>query len=198
MNPVSLFQKRFQYYKDLVDKTFVQLSDDQLFWQPNEESNSVTIIVKHLAGNMISRWTNFLTEDGEKSWRNRDDEFVNDFKTRGEMLEFWEKGWKVLFDALNQMNEENLNQEITIRGERHTVLDAVLRQLAHYPYHIGQIVYIAKILKNKDWQTLSIARNKSQDYNIEMMKKQSAEEIPQNASPVCYAKSDEVREEFRS
>lgn len=194
----DLFIKRFLYYKELGDKTFAQLSDEQMFWQYNPESNSVAIIVKHIAGNMLSRWTNFLTEDGEKSWRNRDSEFVNDFRTKQEVLDYWEKGWKVLFDALNQMNEENLNQEITIRGEAHTVQDAVLRQLAHYPYHIGQIIYIAKILKNENWQTLSIARNKSQDYNIEMLKKQSAEEIPQNASPVCYAKSDEVREEFKS
>ena len=193
----DLFIKRFQYYKELGDKTFAQLSDEQLFWQYNEESNSIAVIVQHLAGNMLSRWTNFLTEDGEKDWRNRDSEFVNNFKTKEEVLEYWEKGWKCLFDALNQLDEQNLNYPIYIRGEKHTVLDAVLRQLAHYPYHIGQIVYIAKMMKNDDWKTLSIARNKSGDFNTEMLKKQSSEDIQQNSSPVCYAKDPEVRDDYK-
>ena len=193
----DLFIKRFQYYKELGDKTFAQLSDEQLFWQYYEESNSIAVIVQHLAGNMLSRWTNFLTEDGEKDWRNRDSEFVNNFKTKEEVLEYWEKGWKCLFDALNQLDEQNLNYPIYIRGEKHTVLDAVLRQLAHYPYHIGQIVYIAKMIKNDDWKTLSIARNKSGDFNTEMLKKQSSEDIQQNSSPVCYAKDPEVRDDYK-
>ncbi len=194
----DLFQKRLQYYKELGDKTFAQLSDEEIFWQYNEESNSIAIIVKHIAGNMLSRWTNFLTEDGEKDWRNRDSEFENSFTTKQEIVDFWEKGWKCFFDALEQISDENLHSTIYIRGEMHSVLDAVLRQLAHYPYHIGQIVYIAKMLKNEDWKTLSIARNKSSEFNIEMLKKQSADEIQENSSPVCYAKSDEVRDEFKS
>lgn len=194
----ELFQKRFQYYKELADKTYAQLTDEQLFWQPNPESNSVAVITKHLAGNMISRWTDFLTEDGEKEWRNRDGEFLNDFKSREEMLGFWEKGWDVFFEALNLITDENLSKEITIRGEKHSFLDAVLRQLAHYPYHIGQIVYIAKMLKDDEWQTLTIPRNKSAEYNLEMLKKQSATEIRPNASPVCYAKSDEVRDDYKT
>ena len=193
----DLFIKRFQYYKELGDKTFAQLSDEQLFWQYNEESNSIAVIVQHLSGNMLSRWTNFLTEDGEKDWRNRDSEFENNFKTKEEVLEFWEKGWKCLFDALNQLDEQNLNYPIYIRGEKHTVLDAVLRQLAHYPYHIGQIVYIAKMMKNDDWKTLSIARNKSDDFNIEMLQKRPSEEIQQNSSPVCFAKDPEVRDDYK-
>lgn len=192
----DLFIKRFAYYKDLGDKTFAQLSEENIFWQYNEESNSVAVIVNHIAGNMLSRWTNFLTEDGEKSWRNRDKEFKNNFKTKEEVLAYWEKGWQCLFDALEQITEEKWWFEIEIRGEKHSVFDAVLRQLAHYPYHIGQIIYIAKMLKDKDWVTLSIARNKSEEFNIEMFQKLSPEEIPQNSSPVCYAKSEEVRKDY--
>ncbi|WP_308006748.1 DUF1572 family protein [uncultured Chryseobacterium sp.] len=167
----DLLIKRFEYYKMLGDQSFEQLSDEQIFWQFNEESNSIAIIVKHIAGNMLSRWTNFLTEDGEKSWRNRDEEFVDTFKTKAEVLEYWEQGWKCFFEALNQMNDENVHSVIYIRNEAHTFMDAVFRQLAHYPYHIGQIVYIAKMMKNEDWKSLSIPRNKSQEFNSEMISK---------------------------
>lgn len=187
----SLFQKRFQYYKTLGDKTFEQLSEEQLFWKYNDESNSIAIIVKHLAGNMLSRWTNFLTEDGEKDWRNRDAEFENDFKTKQDVLDYWEKGWQCLFQALDEINNENINYPIFIRGEKHSVLDAVLRQLAHYPYHIGQIVFIAKMLKNDNWQTLSIAKNQSKQFNETLMNSN------ENSSPVCFAQSPEIRDEYR-
>ena len=193
----DLFLKRFQYYKNIADQTFEQLEEPQLFWQYNPESNSIATIVKHISGNMISRWTNFLTEDGEKEWRNRDAEFENDIQSKAEMLEIWEKGWLVLFDALNQVNDANINSIILIRGEKISFVDALLRQLAHYPYHIGQIIYLAKMLKNDDWKTLSIARNKSQEYT-ELLKKQNSAEIHQNSSPVCYAKSDEVRDEYQT
>ena len=193
----DLFLKRFQYYKNIADQTFEQLEEPQLFWQYNPESNSIATIVKHISGNMISRWTNFLTEDGEKDWRNRDAEFEKDIQSKAEMLEMWEKGWLVLFDALNQVNDANINSIILIRGEKLSFVDALLRQLAHYPYHIGQIIYLAKMLKNDDWKTLSIARNKSQEYT-ELLKKQSSAEIHQNSSPVCYAKSDEVRDEYQT
>ena len=191
----DLFIKRFLYYKELGDKTFAQLSEEQLFWQYNEESNSIAVIVKHIAGNMLSRWTNFLKEDGEKSWRNRDEEFTNTFKNKQEMLDYWEKSWTCLFEALNQITPENINYIIYIRNEPHSILDAVLRQLAHYPYHIGQIIYIAKMLKNEEWKTLSIARNNSQNFNQEMKEKFNENE---NASPVCFAKSDEVRDDFKT
>ncbi len=193
----ELFIKRFEYYKMLGDKSFEQLLDEQIFWQFNEESNSIAIIIKHVAGNMLSRWTNFLTEDGEKPWRTRDEEFVNTFKTKLEVLEYWEKGWKCLFDALNQINDENLYSTIYIRNEAHSVIDAVFRQLAHYPYHIGQIVYIAKMMKNDDWKTLSIARNKSQEFNSEMENQFSVQDFDSNSSPVCYQNSPEVRDEFK-
>lgn len=160
--------KRFEYYKMLGDQSFAQLSEEEIFWQFNEESNSIAAIVKHMAGNMLSRWTNFLTEDGEKVWRNRDAEFINTFKKKREVLAYWEKGWACLFEALAQITEENLYATIYIRSEAHSVIDAVFRQLAHYPYHIGQIVYIAKMLKNENWKTLSIARNKSGEFNAGM------------------------------
>ncbi|AKK73259.1 hypothetical protein OK18_12130 [Chryseobacterium gallinarum] len=193
----ELFIKRFEYYKSLGDKTFTQLSEEQVFWQYNEESNSIAVIVKHIAGNMLSRWTDFLTEDGEKNWRDRDQEFVNTFKTKDEVISYWETGWKCLFEALNQINDENLYSTIYIRGEAHSVIDAVFRQLAHYPYHIGQIVYIAKMVKNEDWKTLSIARNKSQEFNAGMKNRFSGEEADTNSSPVCFQNSPEVRDEYK-
>ncbi|MGN7759560.1 DUF1572 family protein [Chryseobacterium sp. 22532] len=193
----DIFVKRFQYYKSLGDKSFGQLSDEQMFWQYNDESNSIAVIVKHIAGNMLSRWTNFLTEDGEKAWRNRDGEFINTFKTKQEVIDFWEKGWECFFDALSQINDENLYSTIYIRGEGHLVLDAVLRQLAHYPYHIGQIVSIAKMIKNNDWKTLSIERNKSQEFNAGMKDKFSQQKDVSNSSPVCFQNSPEVRDEYK-
>ena len=141
----------------------------------------------------ISRWTNFLTEDGEKSWRNRDSEFENSLNNKTDVIELWENGWRVFLDALSEINEQNLESTIYIRGEAHSVLDAVNRQLAHYPYHIGQMVYIAKMLKNNDWKTLSIARNTSEDFNQKMLENSENE----NSSPVCYAKSSDVRDEFK-
>lgn len=193
----DLFIKRFEYYKSLGDKAFEQLSDEQFLWQYNEESNSIAVIVKHMAGNMLSRWTNFLTEDGEKASRNRDEEFVSTFTNKQDILDFWEKGWKCFFDALEQINDENLYSTIYIRGEGHPVIDAVFRQLAHYPYHIGQIVYIAKMIKNEDWKTLSIARNKSQEFNYEMKNKFSGDDSNTGSSPVCYQNSPEVRDEYK-
>ena len=193
----DLFIKRFQYYKELAEKTFDQVSEEQLFWKYNEESNSITTLVTHLSGNMQSRWSNFLTEDGEKSWRNRDSEFENDMQSKAEMMEIWMKGWLVLFEALNQIKEENWNDTIFIRGEKHTVLDATIRQLAQYSYHIGQIIYIGKMVKNADWKTLSIAKNQSVPFTIEKLKSLDSSEIQENSSPVCYAKSDEVRDDFK-
>lgn len=164
---LSSVRKQFEYYKSLGEKTFDQLSDEQLFWQYNEESNSVATIVKHLKGNMLSRWTDFLTSDGEKPWRNRDAEFENDIRTRAEMMNAWNEGWTCLFNALDSLTTDQLNQEIYIRNQGHTVLEAINRQLAHYPYHVGQIVYIGKMLCDTRWNSLSIARGKSNSYNAE-------------------------------
>ena len=159
--------KRFEYYKTLGEKTFDQLTEEQLFWQPSSESNSIAILVKHLWGNMLSRWTDFLTTDGEKTWRDRDAEFENDIKSKEELLLKWNEGWTCLLNALHLITEEDLDREIFIRSEPHSVLDAINRQLAHYSYHIGQMVYIGKLLRNEEWKTLSIPKGKSSEFNAD-------------------------------
>ncbi len=164
--------KQFEYYKSLGDKTFSQLSNDQLFWEYHDESNSIAIIVKHIVGNMLSRWTNFLTEDGEKEWRERDHEFVNTFSNKEDILIYWNKGWNCLFDAIRPLKKEDLEKIVYIRNQGHTVSEAINRQLCHYSYHIGQITFIGKILLNKDWQPLSIAKNTSKDYNSNKFSKE--------------------------
>ena len=153
--------RRLEYYKDLGEKTFDQLDNDDFHYQPNAESNSIAIIIQHLAGNMLSRWTNFLTEDGEKEWRQRDDEFVLHSYNKQQLNDLWEKGWTCFFNAVKSLSEDDLLKMITIRQEPLTVIDAINRQLAHYPYHIGQIIYIGRIIKNKDWKNLSIAKAQS-------------------------------------
>lgn len=158
-------KKLFQYYKSLGDKAMAQIEEKDLFMKPNEESNSIAIIVQHLYGNMLSRWTDFLNTDGEKEWRNRDQEFEDWMKTKAEVMDSWEKGWKCLFDALDPLSEKDLDKLVYVRNEGHSVMEAVLRQIAHYSYHIGQIVYLAKTIKGEGWQTLSIAKNASGDYN---------------------------------
>lgn len=168
--------KQFEYYKMLGEKTFSQLSDDQLFWQYNEESNSIAIIVKHLSGNMLSRWTDFLTTDGEKEWRDRDSEFGKDIKDRVELISKWNEGWDCLFKALNSLNQDNFNTIIYIRNQGHTVVEAINRQLAHYPYHIGQIVFIGKMVMDGKWKSLSIPRGKSDSYNAEKFSKHKSKE----------------------
>lgn len=165
--------KQFQYYKSLGDKAMQQLTDEQLFWQYNAESNSIAIIVKHISGNMISRWTDFLTADGEKPTRNRDGEFENEFSTRDEVLACWEAGWSCLFSALAPLNDDDLEKLIYIRNQGHSVMEAINRQLAHYPYHIGQMVYVAKMLTT-EWVSLSIPRNQSAGYNAEKFAKEKS------------------------
>ena len=140
--------KQFEYYKVLGDKTFAQLEEKDLFWQFNSESNSIAITVNHLWGNMLSRWTDFLTTDGEKEFRNRDLEFESIIKTKSELLEKWEEGWKCLFDALSILDKDNFNTKIYIRAQSHTITEAVNRQMMHYAYHVGQIVYIGRMLKS--------------------------------------------------
>ncbi len=164
--------KQFQYYKSLGDKTFHQLSEKQLFYVFNEESNSIAIIVKHIAGNMLSRWTNFLFEDGEKEWRNRDQEFENSFTTKKEVIDYWEQGWNCLFNAINPLTENDLDKIIYIRNHGHTVTEAINRQLCHYSYHTGQIVFLGKMLTNEKWQSLSIPKGNSKSYNQEKFSKE--------------------------
>jgi hypothetical protein len=157
--------KRFQYYKTLGEQTFDQVDDLGLFWQYNAESNSIAMIVQHLAGNMISRWTDFLTSDGEKSWRKRETEFETVVKTRAQVIQKWNEGWGCLFKALNSITDDDWQKEVYIRGEKHSVVDAVNRQLAHYPYHIGQIVFIGKMIAGEKWNSLSIPKGMSEPFN---------------------------------
>jgi len=165
----------FKTYKELAEKAMAQISDEQLFWQPDTESNSIYLIVKHLSGNMLSRWTDFLTTDGEKEWRNRDEEFVDDVSTslnmtRENLMKIWNEGWKCLFDTLNTLTENDLEKIVKIRNEEHSVMEAINRQIAHYSSHIGQIIFIAKMLKGEDWESLSIPKNKSKEFNEKLMK----------------------------
>jgi len=167
-------KKQFLYYKTLADKSFEQLQDDQLFIAVNENCNSIAVIVKHMSGNMLSRWTDFLTSDGEKEWRNRDDEFEDTYTSKSELIAAWEKGWSCFLNALDQLKAEQLSEIIYIRNEGHTVVEAINRQLAHYPYHVGQIVFYAKLLKNSEWDSLSIPKNKSTNYNADKFSKEKA------------------------
>ncbi len=164
---LSSIKKRFHDYQTMGEKVFSQVSDEQLFWQFNEESNSIAIIVKHLSGNMLSRWTDFLTADGEKVWRNRDAEFENDIKSREDLLDAWNLGWGCMFKAIDSLHEDDLVKEVFIRNEPHTVIDAINRQLAHYPYHIGQIVFIGKMVSGANWKSLSIPKGQSKIFNSE-------------------------------
>jgi hypothetical protein len=194
--------RQFLYYKTLGEKAIDQLEPEQLFISLNEDTNSIATIVKHLNGNMLSRWTDFLTTDGEKEWRNRDGEFdesinikqpntrqpeldsgsqkmlnqvqhdqqqINDKKQK--LLNQWNQGWECLFNTLNSLKPEDLSKIIYIRNEGHTVLEAINRQLAHYPYHIGQMVFYAKLLKKSEWSSLSIPKNKSTQYNADKFSK---------------------------
>lgn len=163
--------RQFLYYKTLGEKAIDQLEPEQLFVSLNEDTNSIASIVKHLHGNMLSRWTDFLTTDGEKEWRNRDGEFENETKDKNELLKQWNQGWECLFNTLNSLKPEDLDKIVYIRNEGHTVLEAINRQLAHYPYHVGQMVFYAKILKKSEWTSLSIPKNKSNDYNADKFSK---------------------------
>lgn len=160
----------FDYYKQLGEKTFDQLSDEELFIKPTEGSNSIGILVKHLSGNMLSRWTNFLTEDGEKKWRERDAEFDDSINSRKELIEKWNAGWTCLFQALHSIQSDNLDQEIFIRNQGHTIGEAIQRQLGHYAYHVGQIVFLGKLAQRQNWKSLSIPKGKSRSYNEEKFK----------------------------
>ncbi|MDO6810231.1 DUF1572 family protein [Zobellia galactanivorans] len=158
----------FRKYKGMGDKTFAQLSDEDLLWQPSEHSNCISQIVKHMVGNMLSRWTNFLTEDGEKSWRNRESEFEAPYMTKSEMSIAWEAGWQCLFNALDSVSPENFDHPIKIRNESHSIVEAIHRQLAHYSGHVGQIVLLAKIRKGENWVSLSIPNGGSEQFNRTM------------------------------
>jgi hypothetical protein len=164
---IESVKKQFEYYKLLGEKTFAQVEDERLFHKVNEESNSIAIIVQHLWGNMLSRWTDFMTTDGEKEWRKRDEEFEEIVNDKQELMKCWEEGWKCLFDALNSLKDGDLEKIIYIRNQGHSVMEAINRQLAHYCYHVGQIVFIGKMLAGNGWKSLSIPKNQSKDYNAQ-------------------------------
>jgi hypothetical protein len=155
----------FRYYKSLAERAMAQLTDEQLLSVLDEEMNSVAVIVKHMAGNMRSRWTEFLNSDGEKANRNRDAEFADPPHTREALLSVWNEGWQCLFGALEPLSELDMQRTVTIRGEPHSIMQAINRQLAHYSYHCGQIVFLAKCLAHADWQSLSVPRRQSAEFN---------------------------------
>ncbi|HNO30023.1 MAG TPA: DUF1572 domain-containing protein [Chitinophagales bacterium] len=168
---ISSVKNQFEYYKMLGEKTFTQVSDEQLFWKFNEESNSIATIVKHLSGNMLSRWTDFFTSDGEKEWRKRDEEFENDIQNREDMLKVWNEGWNCLYHVIDHLTADDLEKIIYIRNQGHSVVEAINRQLAHYPYHVGQIVFIGKMVMDEKWKSLSIPKGNSKAFNKEKFDK---------------------------
>lgn len=163
----------FRNYKKLAERAFDQVSDEEFFAVIDEESNSIAVIVKHIAGNLHSRWRDFLTTDGEKPDRDRDQEFETIEDTREALLEFWNSGWATLFGSIEPLTEEDFSKTVRIRGEPHTVVEAINRQLTHYSYHIGQIVFLAKHLRSSEWKTLSVPRNRSAQYNRHLADQQA-------------------------
>jgi hypothetical protein len=162
-----------RYYKKLAERAFAQISDEDFFRTLDEESNGIAVSMKHMAGNMLSRWTDFLTTDGEKPERDRDIEFVMlSGATRDEMLAYWEKGWHCVFHAVEPLGPDDLMRTVVIRGEDHTVIQAINRQLAHYAYHVGQIVFLSKHFKSSDWQSLSVPRNRSAEFNARIQNRE--------------------------
>lgn len=162
---LNSIKKQFEYYKSVGERTFDQLDEKDVFWQFNEESNSIAIIVNHLWGNMKSRWTDFLISDGEKEWRNRDLEFESEISSKDELLVKWNDGWKCLFNALDSVNRANFETKVYIRNQSHSIVEAINRQFAHYSYHIGQIVYIGRMIKGDQWTSLTIPKGESSDFN---------------------------------
>lgn len=166
-NFIDSANKQFQYYRLLGEQAIQQVPDDKLNWQFNPESNSIAVIVKHLHGNMLSRFTDFLNSDGEKPWRARDEEFNESELSRDVIIERWNVGWDCLLNAISQLSEEDLSKTIYIRNMGHTVTEAINRQLAHYPYHVGQIVFLSRMIAGSNWHSLSIPKNTSSAYNAE-------------------------------
>jgi hypothetical protein len=172
MDYLDSVKKQFAYYRHLGTQTIDRLNDEQLLWRPDTETNSIGIVVKHLWGNMMSRWTNFLTEDGEKDWRKRDEEFENDGLAKVSILTMWNEGWNCLEQALDEITNDDLDRIIYIRNQGHTVMEALNRQLSHYPYHVGQIVFLGKMILGKEWTSLSIPKGNSQVYNADKFSKE--------------------------
>jgi uncharacterized damage-inducible protein DinB len=169
----------FRAYKKLAEKALAQVSDEEFFLSLDEEGNSIAVIIKHMAGNMLSRWTDFLNSDGEKPDRNRDMEFVvAQGAARGDLLALWERGWACLFGALEPLTPSDFSRKVLIRGEEHSIVEAVTRQLTHYAYHTGQIVFLAKHFRSAEWKSLSIPRNRSAEFNAYLTEKATEGSAP--------------------
>jgi Protein of unknown function (DUF1572) len=183
----------FRAYKGLAEKALAQVNDEELFITLDEEGNSLAVIMKHIAGNMISRWTDFLTTDGEKPERNRDMEFVIEpGMTRDQVMAYWERGWREVFAALEPLSPEDFKKKVTIRGQEHTIVEAINRQMTHYAYHIGQIVFLAKHFRSSEWNSLSIPRNRSQDFNKYLENKGETKEHRMDAA-AGFSESESTR-----
>jgi hypothetical protein len=164
-NYINSVKNQFNQYKVLAEKAIDQVPDEKIDWQYNPETNSIAIIVKHLAGNMVSRFTDFYNSDGEKKWRDRDAEFENEKLSRERLKALWDEGWDCLFQVLNGLSVADLSKVVIIRNEEHTVVEAINRQLTHYAYHIGQIIFIAKMALDNQWKTLTIPKKASREFN---------------------------------
>ncbi len=169
---LRVVRERFIELKKQGEKTFDQLNEDDFHWTLNDDSNSIAILIQHVSGNMVSRWTDFLTTDGEKSNRNRDEEFETKRLSKSQLMDCWEHGWLIFFDTLESLNEKDLEKNVYIRGKTHSVLDAIERQMAHYATHIGQIMFIGKQTKGEQWESLSIPKGQSAAYMARLMKGQ--------------------------
>ena len=165
----------FRYYKNLAERAMAQVADEDLLYAQDEECNSIAIVVKHMAGNMRSRWTDFLTSDGEKPNRNRDTEFEDPPKDRAELMRIWEEGWACVFQSLAGLDDSHVGQKVLIRGEAHSVMQAINRQLCHYSYHVGQIVTLARERRQGDWKSLSVPRRKSAEFNQRVLSGQASQ-----------------------
>lgn len=174
---IDAAKKTFETNKQWADAAIAQVSDERLRLRLHEETNSVVVVMKHVSGNLQSRWTNFLTEDGEKSWRNRDDEFVDTFESREAAVAYWDKGWGCLFQSLQSLCDEDLERTVTIRGEEHSVALALQRSLGHTCYHVGQIILMSRMSCGPEWNVLTIPRGKSTDYNAKVWGSESFKSI---------------------
>lgn len=187
--------RSFRNYKKLAERAVEQVSDEEFFAVIDAESNSVAVIVKHIAGNLLSRWRDFLTSDGEKTDRNRDAEFMDVGDTRESLMKFWETGWQTLFDNIEPLTMDDFSRTITIRGQPHTIVEAINRQLTHYAYHVGQIVFLAKHLKSSEWKTLSVPRNKSAQFNQFLAEKEKVELAKMNRmeAPGAFTETEDKK-----
>jgi hypothetical protein len=165
----------FRYYKKLAERAIAQATEPQLYELLDEDANSIAIVIQHMAGNMKSRWTNFLTDDGEKPWRNRDSEFEQPPSTREALLQLWEEGWGCVFQALESLTDADLGRVVPIRGEAHSVMQAINRQITHYAYHCGQIVLLAKHFQHPEWTSLTVPKGKSEEFNAKVRAREASQ-----------------------